>query len=103
MTRLFSAPEHAQIGMLQGLLEGHGIDCLLRNDFLFIGRGELAITDTWPQLWVVDDADLPAAQNILQQWQHPEADTSGPWTCPECGEESEAQFAVCWNCGEGKP
>ena len=103
MTKLFTAPQHAQIGLLQGLLQEHGIACTLRNELLYIGRGDLAFTDTWPQLWVVDDADLPAAQTILQQWQHPVADPSGPWKCPQCGEESEAQFAACWNCGHEKP
>jgi hypothetical protein len=27
---------------------------------------------------------------------------SGPWKCPTCGEEIEAQFDACWNCSEGQ-
>ncbi|MHC4331384.1 MAG: DUF7577 domain-containing protein, partial [Planctomycetota bacterium] len=25
-----------------------------------------------------------------------------PWTCPNCGEEVEAQFTNCWKCGANR-
>ncbi len=27
---------------------------------------------------------------------------SEPWTCASCGENSEAGFDTCWNCGTGQ-
>ncbi|GAM61640.1 hypothetical protein JCM19232_5941 [Vibrio ishigakensis] len=32
-----------------------------------------------------------------------EADEQADWTCSECGEVNEGQFALCWNCGASSP
>jgi len=26
-----------------------------------------------------------------------------PWTCPNCGEEIDGEFDLCWNCGAERP
>ena len=35
-------------------------------------------------------------QSVIEQ---EDVETGDPWTCPECAETIDAQFAVCWNCG----
>jgi hypothetical protein len=58
--------------------------------------GEMPFTDTWPQLWVVNDLDFDRAQQLIEGG----LDEAGPdWRCTQCGEHNEGQFAACWNCG----
>lgn len=32
-----------------------------------------------------------------------DTESGGPWRCPECGEEIDAQFTDCWKCGTSRP
>ena len=82
---------------LKNLLQGEGIETLVKNEFSGGGVGDLPAFDTWPELWV-DDARLVQAQSVLRQ-----LDQSGKreaWYCRACGEFNEAAFELCWHCGE---
>jgi len=98
MKRLVAHESLAHIGHLKNLLEQSGIACVIRNDQLSGGLGEIPFLDCLPELWVVRDTDLTRAQAEL------EAILKGPderedWRCRACGETNEGQFAVCWQCG----
>lgn len=84
------------------LLEEQGIATLLRNQYVSMARGELPFTDTWPELWLVDDQDWDRARAILSA-QTTAANPAEEWTCARCGETSEGQFSSCWNCSQDKP
>jgi hypothetical protein len=56
--------------------------------------GELPPAECEAQIWVLEDADLARAEEVLR-WKPP-ADPD--WTC-ECGETLGAQFSQCWRCG----
>ena len=81
---------------MKNLLQGEGIDSLLKNEFSGGGVGDLPAFDTWPELWV-DDAQLAQAESILRQVV--EASESATWFCRGCGESNEAAFGLCWKCG----
>jgi hypothetical protein len=102
MRRIYSSQDAAFTIFLKGVLESEGIACTLRNAFLAGGAGELPVNETWPELWVLDDADEDRARRIV------EAASQGPsggpdWTCPSCGELIEGQFDQCWQCGADRP
>ena len=99
MQRVHSHESLAYIGYLQHLLEQAGIRCIVKNEGLAGGLGEIPFLECWPELWVLDDGDLGRARGIIDQ---AEASVSegGAWRCRQCGEENEAQFGRCWNCGE---
>ncbi|HEY5789786.1 MAG TPA: DUF2007 domain-containing protein [Gammaproteobacteria bacterium] len=101
MKRLFVSEDRLLAGHLRELLAAHGIDCVLRNEFLGGGAGELPPHECWPELWVVDAADWQRA-NALVQAQLGPAESRG-WTCPGCGESIDGQFAQCWQCGHAAP
>lgn len=59
--------------------------------------GEMPFFETWPQLWIINDLDFDRATELIGS-----ADTESPadpWTCSQCGEQNEGQFAACWSCG----
>ncbi len=98
MIKLLSSQGVAEMEMLQGLLAENGIVCTVRNLYTTTARG-MPRPDAWPELWVLHDADMDRARAVLAR----EAEEAPAWVCPDCGEESEGQFAACWNCGAVRP
>ncbi len=95
----FALSDRAMAVMFRELLKREGVDCLLRNEELFTGMGEIPFTECYPELWVVDDEIYPRAQSLLKQYMQSSNEELPSWTCSECGETIEGQFCSCWNCG----
>jgi hypothetical protein len=97
---VYSAPNITLVSIFQNILEGSGIRCWLKNEFLSAGVGDLPPIECWPQL-CVDDADYEEAKRIVAQAmsQHEELTA---WKCDVCGEEIEGQFTECWKCGKSR-
>jgi hypothetical protein len=51
-----------------------------------------------PQVWLERDSDRERAALLLAAMEE-EARRVGTWRCPACGEESPANFELCWQCG----
>ena len=98
MKRIASAESLAEIGHLRNVLEQNGIRCLIRNEQLSGALGEVPFLECLPELWVLRDADLARAEDLLAELRR-EVPGGHNWHCPHCHEENEAQFAACWNCG----
>ena len=98
LKRLASHESLAFLGHLRNLLEQSGIDCLIRNEQLSGGLGEIPFLECLPELWVMRDEQLPSAQALLAELDQT-ATNLPSWQCPACGEHNEGQFAVCWQCG----
>ncbi|RME35572.1 MAG: DUF2007 domain-containing protein [Gammaproteobacteria bacterium] len=101
MKRVFSDPSGVRLDYLAALLRDHGIACLLRNQLLGGGAGELPPTEIWPELWVLEDGDAPRAGALIEQALT--VTGPGPWTCPACGERVDEGFGQCWSCGKERP
>jgi len=100
MKTVYSASNISLVSIFQNILEGHGIRCWIKNEFLSAGIGEIPPIECWPQLCVEDDVFLEANQ-IVEEALSEKVMTA--WICASCGEEIEGQFAVCWNCGNSCP
>lgn len=104
MLRIYSHPDTAMVHLVKNELENRGIEALIRGEHAAAVFGGGAGIDAWTELWVVDDARAEEAagiiKGVIEQTPLPEGE---PWRCPNCGEEVEASFAVCWNCGEERP
>jgi len=99
MTKVFTSPNLAEAEMLQGILEGQSIPCVVRNNYTNIANGELPFTDIWPELWVLRESDAEAARLLLST----PAPVAADWSCARCGEDNEGQFTACWNCSQNRP
>jgi rubredoxin len=98
MKKLTSAPTVITIHHYKNLLAAEGIPSVIRNEHFGSILGEMPFTDTWPQLWVVNDLHYDRAQQLISGAAFEES-PADDWRCPKCGETNEGQFAACWRCG----
>ena len=97
MKRVYSSDNVTLAWNVKNVLENSDILCQIRNEFLVSGGGELPINDCLPEVWIVDDEDLIEATRIIENITAvPEK--APEWTCPNCDEINEGQFAICWKC-----
>jgi hypothetical protein len=103
MTCVFSGGSLPVIGHLKSLLDQAGILCVIKNEQLAGGLGELPLIACDPELWVLHDHQVGAARALIAEsiagdQAAPHAGVS--WRCPRCAAPNEAQFGACWRCGE---
>ena len=97
MKKVFSHENRMIVYNLRNLLAESGIETQVRNEFAGGGVGDLAPFETWPELWIEDDARFAEAEAIVAEVLRPgERDD---WWCRACGESNPAAFDVCWQCG----
>ncbi len=99
MKKLTSSESLVTIHHWKNILESEGIACELRNEHLGSVMGEVPFMEVWPQLWIVNDLDFDRAGQLLSADAIAESPTEA-WTCRNCGEKNEGQFAACWNCSK---
>ena len=98
MKAVYSSPLLFWVTYYKDLLQFNGIEGFIKNEYLSGGAGELPPNECWPRLYV-DENDFGRAEQIIQT-ELKDVTSSGPvWTCHQCGEENEGQFAICWKCG----
>ena len=99
MKTVYSASTISIVSIFQNILEGSGIRCRIKNEFIGAGMGEIPPIECWPQLCVADE-DYAAAKRIIKEAQKGSNQTA--WKCEFCGEEHGGQFTECWNCGRSR-
>ncbi len=99
MKTVYSASNISLVSIFQNILEGYGIKCWIKNEFLSAGIGEVPPIECWPQLCVADNDFLEAKRIVDEELS--EKEMIG-WTCASCGEDIEGQFTECWNCGRSR-
>lgn len=97
MKKVFTHENRMILFNMKNLLEGEGIETVVVNEFAGGGVGDLPAFDTWPELWVRDNAEAERAQSILRAVTA--AGNAEPWFCRGCREANDAAFRICWNCG----
>jgi hypothetical protein len=88
----------SRVGQMQSLLESHGINTFLKNEFGSSVVGELPFVEVIPQLFVLDSTDAPRAQELLTLNLSDDSPAED-WVCNDCGIEVEGAFFCCWKCG----
>ena len=99
--KLLMRCEHAiAAAHFAGALRAAGIECEVRNTVLSGALGEIPFLECAPQIWIRSALDEARARELIDQLRTPIA--GEPWTCGQCGEVLEAQFAQCWNCSASR-
>ncbi|MCG6970956.1 MAG: DUF2007 domain-containing protein [Gammaproteobacteria bacterium] len=98
MKSVYSSPHLFWVTYYQNILQSHGIESFIKNEYLSGGAGELPPNECWPRLFV-NDADFDRAEQIVQAELNTPPVDAPPWICAQCGEQNEGQFALCWKCG----
>ena len=97
MKKVFTHENRMIVYNMKNLLQGEGIELVMKNEFTGGGVGDLPAFDTWPEIWICDEAQADQAQSILDSVSIPNDDED--WLCSACRESNGAAFRLCWNCG----
>ena len=100
MIKVFTSSNMMEVEVVRGELESRGVTTMINNEFIRGQSNMVGFGEIWPTLWVVNEAEAPAARRIIAS--RNEALANADWICPECGEEVEGQFDSCWNCGHAR-
>ncbi len=65
MIKIFTHENRLILFNIKNLLEAEGIETVVRNEFSSSAVGDLSPFETWPELWLLHDEDLPRAQEIV--------------------------------------
>jgi len=87
------------LDVLREMLDTEGIESVVRNRALSVTAGEVPPIETWPSLWVIDDARAADAERLVAAVMRDDA-PGEPWVCPACGETVDGHFATCWRCAQ---
>ncbi len=99
MKRVYSAQNTLMVDHLKHVLDAEGIGCVVQNRLASSAMGRLPPAECWTELWILDDAQLPLARQMVEKAFRNADTTSGEtWECPGCGEVLEPQFEACWKC-----
>jgi hypothetical protein len=65
MIKVFETFDLMEAGRIRSLLESHGIETFLKNEFLSGALGELPFQEVAPQVWVIHERDLARARSLI--------------------------------------
>lgn len=96
MKRLTEAPNLALATLWADMLTQGGIEVTVLGAFAGSIAGEIPPDQALPTIWVMNDAQRPAALRLLAELRNP---PHLHWLCRQCGESVDGPFQQCWNCG----
>ena len=98
LKRIYTSENKVLLEILKSKLEDASIACQITNDFP-PAAGEISSAIAWPELWILNDEQISFAKKILERELADQQNAQPDWLCPNCGENLEGQFKVCWKCG----
>ncbi|MEM1410784.1 MAG: DUF2007 domain-containing protein [Pseudomonadota bacterium] len=66
MFKVFESFDFMEAGRVQSLLEANGIETFMKNEFSTGALGDLPFVEVAPMVFVVHEADLPRAIEMLE-------------------------------------
>lgn len=99
MIRFYIARQRYDAWLVADRLNQVGIRAHVFNQHASSIVGDVPPDVAQPQVWLEREADRERAEIVLREI---EASGSqiGNVACRACGEESPANFDLCWNCGK---
>jgi len=104
MQRFYQVRDELEAQLLIDYLGASHIKATMLGRYQAGAAGELsAMTEIW--VWLVEARDQARASELLAEFQQRQSgDGEGrAWRCARCGNEVEAEFDLCWQCGAGRP
>lgn len=98
MKSIYLAGSLMEAELFRDRLRQSGIDSMVKNREIQGALGELPLS-LLPEVWILDDKDLEAAQDEAQAFEARRKQDSGPdKICNHCQEENPGNFELCWKC-----
>jgi hypothetical protein len=98
---VYSAGTLHEAQLVLDLLDEAGIVARLFNQHLVGAMGELPLHESLPKIWLLSGSDFDAARAVIDAYEERrKQDTDEVRRCHGCGDESPANFELCWRCRE---
>ena len=75
MIKIFEDFDITLVGYYQSVLESNNIETFMKNQFGTGGLGELPFVEVVPQLWILNEAEVPRAIALLKELQDDEPES----------------------------
>lgn len=98
MQKVYRAANLQEAYLVLHRLEQAGIEARVFNEHAHGGLGELPFTHVYPEIWVIEPADVERARRIVEDYQRTDP-PAGVRVCRFCNEENPGGFEICWRCG----
>lgn len=98
MFRIYTARARYDAWLIADRLHQAGIKAHVFNQHAASIVGDVPPDVAQPQVWLEREQDRERAELLLARLAE-EASRSGNVACSQCGEESPANFELCWKCG----
>ena len=100
MIRVYVARQRYDAYLVADRLNQAGIRAHVFNQHASSIAGDVPVDNVvQPQVWLEREADRERAEIVLRDIEN--AGRQGEVACTACGEDSPANFDLCWNCGNG--
>ena len=96
MKLIYTSENRILVSNARNILANAGIAVVLKNEYAGGAMGELAIFETWPELWLSDDKHYDKALELLDGLLR--STPGSDWVCSSCKETNAASFDYCWHC-----
>ena len=98
MIRIYIARQRYDAWLVADRLNQAGIRAHVFNQHASSIVGDVPPDVAQPQVWLERECDVERAQVVLKDIEAAGA-RGGSVVCAACGEESPANFDLCWKCG----
>jgi len=100
MKTVYTAADPIMAGFIEGVLQNAGIQAHVMQAGLYGAAGEIPPNECWARVVIVREEEAEQAREVIKEYMEAKFDPEArEWKCPRCGEQIEAQFTQCWNCG----
>tara|TARA_B100001250_G_C19817430_1_gene799483 strand:+ start:7 stop:321 length:315 start_codon:yes stop_codon:yes gene_type:complete len=101
MIKLSTSESIFHIKHLENILKINGINCIIKNEYLSGGLGEIPFIECLPELWLIDESQLDYSKELISD-NNTINKVNSEWSCKICNENNEPQFLICWSCETAK-
>lgn len=103
MHKVYSCSSLIELSAFKFALEAQGIKYLIKNEFSQGAVGEIPHTESWPQIWVINEEDVDRAECLCAEVEAKQKESAPDWHCGHCNEINASSFEYCWQCQALKP
>ncbi len=97
MKLVYKDESRALVYSVKNILALNSIESHIKNEYGHTSGGELGLSNSLLELWLLNDQDYDTARSIIET-QVVNPVLMEPWTCANCGEENDGAFQLCWSC-----
>jgi hypothetical protein len=101
VVEIYSAADAQEAWLIHGELVNAGVEARVVGDHLQNAVGDLPAVSIAPRIWV-NASQVAAARELivrlLEDLRESKIHPGQTWSCAQCRETNEPNFAICWNC-----